>query len=338
MDRVKEEHYKRYGWEVSEENLKTLPDSAPQAAKDLAKWLTLEGRRRSLTEWLGYVRDDSRIHGKFWHIGSWTGRMAHTSPNQANIAAPFHGDPKSPVEEVKAKYDADLRGLWQATPGHWLVGTDLDAAQLRVLSCVAKAKKLADFLTKGDKALGTDAHSMNKIILGSVCKDREVAKTFIYGLTFGMGVPKAAEILSCSLAEAKIALDKFYAEMPELRHLQELKIPADVSKGYFIGLDGRHVPCDSAHLMMAGYLQSGESVIAKHWVIKWRTKARAEGLWFKHVDFVHDEVQVEVKTEEDGYRLIQLQKEAMEEVNKELNLFCPMDIEGKLGKTWRDSH
>ena len=49
------EHYKRYGWEVSEANLQTLPKGAPQAAKDLTKWLTLEGRRRSLEEWLGSV-------------------------------------------------------------------------------------------------------------------------------------------------------------------------------------------------------------------------------------------------------------------------------------------
>ena len=38
----KEEHYKRYGWEVNEENLSTLPATAPQAARDLTKWLTLE--------------------------------------------------------------------------------------------------------------------------------------------------------------------------------------------------------------------------------------------------------------------------------------------------------
>lgn len=175
----KAEHYARYGWEVSEDNLSTLPSGAPQAAKDLTKWLTLEGRRRSLTEWLGYVQEDSRIHGKFWHIGSWTGRMSHTNPNQANIASPFHGDPKTPVEEVKARYDSKLRALWQATPGNWLVGTDLDGAQLRVLASIMKSETWRDAILKGDKKAGTDIHSMNRIALGPVCKDRDTAKTFI---------------------------------------------------------------------------------------------------------------------------------------------------------------
>lgn len=154
----------------------------------------------------------------------------------------------------------------------------------------------------------------------------------------GASIPKIAEILGCSTKQASEANDSFLSAFPELRRLKELKIPSDVSRGYFIGLDGRKVMCDSSHLMLAGYLQNGESVIAKHWVVKWRTKAKAEGLWFKHVDFVHDEVQVEVKTEADGHRLIQLQKEAMEEVNKDLRLFCPMDIEGKLGRNWEESH
>lgn len=332
------EHYKRYGWEVSEANLQTLPKGAPQAAKDLTKWLTLEGRRRSLEEWLGYVKEDSRIHGKFWHIGSWTGRMAHTNPNQANIAAPFHGTPETPVEEVKDRYDSRLRSLWQATPGHWLVGTDLDAAQLRVLSCVMESATWRDAIMKGDKSKGTDIHSVNKSVLGSVCKDRDTAKTFIYAFLLGAAIPKIAEIFGCSTKEATTAYNQFLDAFPELKRLKELKIPTDASRGYFTGLDGRKVHCDSTHLMLAGYLQSGESVIAKHWVVRWRTMAKAEGLWFKHIDFVHDEVQVEVKTEEDGHRLIAIQKLAMDEVNKDLNLFCPMDIDGTLGRNWGESH
>lgn len=172
-------HYQKYGWTTSEKNLETLPASAPQAAKDLAKWLTLEGRQQSLKEWLGCVnRDDSRIHGKFWHIGAWTQRMAHTAPNQANIFSAFSGEPKSPVEEIKSRYDWYLRNLWQAEPDKWLVGTDAEGIQLRILTHYMRSETWKKAILAGKKEEGTDIHSMNMKALGSVCRDRDTAKTF----------------------------------------------------------------------------------------------------------------------------------------------------------------
>ena len=179
MDKL--EHYKRYGWKMSEANLATLPESAPQAAKDLAKYLTIEGRRRSLVEWLGHVKEDSRIHGKFWNIGSWTHRMAHTEPNQGNIFSAFTDKPKTAVEEVKAEYDYTLRSLWQATPGKVLVGTDAEGIQLRVLTHYMRSEVWRKAITSGVKEEGTDVHTMNMKALGSVCRNRDAAKTFKQG-------------------------------------------------------------------------------------------------------------------------------------------------------------
>ena len=73
------------GWAVNEDNLSTLPDNAPAGARKLAQWLTLEGRRSSLVEWMGQVQGDGRIHGTTLHIGAWTQRCAHKNPNTANI-------------------------------------------------------------------------------------------------------------------------------------------------------------------------------------------------------------------------------------------------------------
>ncbi len=66
----------KQGWKVNENNLETLPPSAPAPARLLSKRILLEARRRTLTEWIELVRD-GRIHGKFYAIGAWTHRMAH---------------------------------------------------------------------------------------------------------------------------------------------------------------------------------------------------------------------------------------------------------------------
>ena len=176
----KAEHYKRYGYTCSEENLKTLPADVPQGVKDLTKWLTLEGRRSSLQEYLNVVDPtDSRIHGKFWHIGAWTHRMSHSNPNQANIPASFHGDPKTGVEEIKAKYDSPIRSLFTVEEDEWLVGCDADGIQLRVLAHYMDDPEFTKALESGDKSKGTDVHTLNMKKLGKVCKDRDTAKTFI---------------------------------------------------------------------------------------------------------------------------------------------------------------
>src|SRR6266550_514158 len=59
------------GWKICEENLETLPPSAPPAARLLAKRILLESRRRTLTEWLALVTPESPIHGRFYRKEAW---------------------------------------------------------------------------------------------------------------------------------------------------------------------------------------------------------------------------------------------------------------------------
>lgn len=332
----KKEHFEFYGWKVNEFNLSTLPKDAPEGAKRLAEWLTLEGRRSSLTEWLGCVSEDNRIHGKFWNIGAWTHRMSHSAPNQANIFSPFHGEPRNSVEKIKSDYDRDLRALW--TTDKVLVGTDASGIQLRILCHYMESEEYRKAILEGSKADGTDIHNLNRRALGLEHLTRDDAKTFIYAFLLGAGIAKIASILRTNTKQAREAMENFYASLPELKQLKSKKIPSDAGRGYFVGLDGRKVLCDSEHLMLAGYLQNGEAVITKRWIVEWRKMATEAGLWFKHVDYVHDEVVCETLTEEDGLRLMEIQRKAMEKVSEDLNLFCPMDIEGDIGKTWVDVH
>lgn len=182
---AKKEQLKTYGWAVNEDNLNTLPANAPDGAKALAEWLTLEGRRSSLVEWLGQVKDDGRIHGSIISIGAWTGRCAHKNPNTANIASVFHGKADTPVKVVKEKYDSDLRSCWTVPDGSWLVGCDADGIQLRVLADYLwrhfDATEYADAIISGKKEDETDIHNVNKRALGLNSATRDDAKTFNLG-------------------------------------------------------------------------------------------------------------------------------------------------------------
>jgi DNA polymerase-1 len=161
--------------------------------------------------------------------------------------------------------------------------------------------------------------------LGPVCKDRDTAKTFIYAWLLGAGIAKVAQILNCKNNEAKEAVTSFLNRITGLKYLKEEVIPRDANRGYFIGLDGRAVICDSEHLMLAGYLQNGESVIMKRANVLWRNRLLKEKIPFKQVDFVHDEWQTEVPDDlELATYIAKIQADSIRQVGEDLKLNCPM--------------
>lgn len=332
------EYFKFYGWKVNETNLMTLPEDAPEAAFSLAEWLTLNGRLKALEERLREYEDDERIHTNFWHIGAWTHRMSHSAPNLANISSPFHGEPKNAVERVKAEYDDDMRRMFDVEDG-WLVGTDAESIQLRILAHYLRNDDYVQAIVSGRKEDETDIHNLNRRALGLDHLTRDHAKTFIYAWLLGAGVNKVSRILSCNMATAKEAVDNFIESTDGLAALKSGQIKRDARRGYFVGLDGRKVLCDSDYLMLAGYLQNGESVVMKHANILWRHWADRAKLNYKQVNFIHDEWQTQVYGSRDAAEYLgHLQCKALEEVGKRLEAYCPMAGETRIGKNWLDTH
>jgi len=338
-EKEKEEHYKRYGWKCNEKNLETLPSSAPESAKKLTQWLTLAGRKSSLEEWLGVLGADGKIHGTFWHIGAWTHRMSHSKPNQANIPSvwPAEVSPKNAVEEIKEEYDSKLRECFEASP--WLVGTDAEGIQLRILAHLMNSPTYIKAVEEGDKDLGTDVHTLNMKSLGSVCRSRDAAKTFIYAWILGASNPKIAEILECTSAQAKEAVNNFLEALPELKKLKDFQVKRDAKRGYFVGLDGRKVPCTSEHLMLAGYLQNGEAVVMKHATIEWLSQLEKTSIDFSLLNLVHDEWQTRVGGSfSDAEYVGQAQVKALEDTGKKLNLNIKITGQYSVGKNWKETH
>lgn len=331
--------FAKYGWMCNESNLKTLPEDAPEGAKNLATWLTLEGRRSSLVEWLGHVRDDGRIHGRFTHIGAWTGRMAHSAPNQANIPAAYHGDPKTAVDAVKARYDGPMRALWGVEKGNWLVGTDAAGIQLRILAHLMQSDEYVQAIVSGRKDEGTDIHNLNRKALGFDHVTRDMAKTYVYAYLLGAGPAKVAEILKVNHRMAADAMDRFTQNIDGLAKLKGQVIPYVAKRGWFKGLDGRKVPVPSEHKALAGMLQSGEAIVVKNWCIDWTTRAKKEGIRFKLINIVHDETQTEViGSKEDAERLSQIQAQSMIDTGVRLGVYCPLASESAIGVTWEQTH
>lgn len=312
--------YKKVGWKVNETNLQTLPDTAPTPAKTIAKRILLESRRRTLVEWLELARQPSeRIHGRFQHIGAWTHRMSHQNPNTANI----------PTEQKL--FGKEMRSLWSAPSDRLLVGVDAEGIQLRVLAHYIEDEEFTNALVNGRKQDGTDPHSLNKRVIGDICKHRQNAKRFIYALVLGAGLDKLAEVLECSKEEAQEAVSRIMERYQGWSELKKTQVASDAKRGYFQGFDGRYVriPGESAgerkHLMLSGYLQNGEAIVMKKACVHWHERLTKEKVPFKFVDFVHDEWQTETVNDLDVAKYIaQVQADSIKWAGEQLNLKCPM--------------
>jgi hypothetical protein len=339
------DHFKVYGWSVNEDNLATLPDKAPAGAKKLAQWLTLEGRRSSLVEWIGQVRDDGRIHGRTQHIGAWTGRGSHKSPNTANISSvwPDNRPACTPVEEIKKEYDTDMRSCWEVPNGSWLVGVDAEGIQLRILGDQLwkhfGERDYADAIVAGRKEDETDIHNVNKRALLLPHLTRDDAKTFIYAWVLNAGLPKIASILKTNVGKATNARNNFEASIKGLKPFKDQVLPAISQQSWFKGYDGRKVVVPSLHKTLAGILQNGEAVVMKHSQLKWAKDLKADGVHFKPLTWVHDEWQTEVVgTREDADHVRKVQIRSIEWAGRELGFRCQLDGSGSIGLNWAETH
>lgn len=328
--------FRVYGWKVNEANLETVPEDAPEAVKTLVQWLLLDSRRSTLEEWFNaYNEATGRIHGHFNNIGAWTQRMSHQAPNMANIPS---ADSKYHAEDLKAmaKYwGTEMRSCWIAPEGKVLVGVDADGIQLRVLAHYMNDEEFTHALVNGNSDDGTDAHSLNAKRLGGIPRPR--AKTFIYAWLLGAGFGKVGSILDVSMSEARSRVASFIESYPGLERVKKELIPSDAKRGYFIGLDGRYVPQTSTHLMLAGYLQNGESLIMKKANQLWRAELFKLKIPFKQVNFVHDEWVVETYPQYADV-VSEVLAQAIVDAGVYFKLNCPLAGSGEVGKTWYDIH
>lgn len=325
-------HLSTYGWKVNEENLSTLPDTAPKSARVLAKRILYEARRRTLKEWSELVGDDNRIHGKFQSIGAWTHRMSHQHPNMANVTNEFDTNGK-----VKL-LGKELRQCWTVPKNRLLVGVDAEGIQLRIFAHLVNDPSLIKALVEGKKSDKTDPHSLNKRIIGDTCKTRQAAKRFIYALFLGGGLPKLAEILETSLSEAKEAVDRVMRQYSRWQSLKEFEIPRDSRRGWFTGVDGRRVrilgdtQSEREHLWMSGQLQNGEKVIIATAAVAAAPLIKQYDAHF--VDIVHDEYQVECPNDFTvALEVAKILDNQIRMAGVNLGLNCPL-----AGSYWNDDH
>jgi len=287
-------------------------------AKMFSRYFLLQKRTGLLKSWIKECQEDGRVRGKVLTLRTVTGRMAHHSPNMAQVPA------------VYSPYGKECRSLWTVTnpDTHVLVGTDASSLELRCLAHYLDDRGYINEVVNGD------IHTANQRAAG--LKTRDQAKTFIYAFLYGAGPVKLGQIVGGGAAQGANLIKRFLDNVPNLKTLRE-NIQEAAKAGPIRGVDGRLLQIRSVHSSVNTLLQGAGAIICKEWLIHMDKYIREVGVDVKLVASIHDEYQFEV-AKKDVNRFGLITKSAMKDAERSLKIKCPLDCEYKAGRTWGETH
>ena len=287
-------------------------------AQQISEYLLLQKRTAQISSWIDSVAEDGRVHGRVLTLRTITGRMAHTSPNMAQVPAGY------------SPYGEECRSCWtvENKETHSLVGTDASGLELRGLAHFMNDQNFIKEVLDGD------VHTANQKMAGLETRDQ--AKTFIYALMYGAGAAKIGSVVGGSSKEGEKLIQRFMKNMPKFNLLKRNLNDAAMS-GKIKGLDGRLLHIRSPHAALNTLIQGAGAVICKQWLVQMTDKIKREGLDARLVASIHDEYQFEVNNK-DIDRFGEITNTSIKEVEDIYKLRCPLDSEYKVGKKWAETH
>jgi DNA polymerase I-like protein with 3'-5' exonuclease and polymerase domains len=331
---------------VDDDVLEILGEKYPEA-KVLAEYQLLKKILGQLADgkeaWLNHCRlyGDGRIHGQVITNACISGRCSHRSPNMAQIPSVGHA------------FGAECRALFYA-PDNWLlVGTDASGLELRALGAWLAHFDGGEY-AKLVSTESFDIHTYNAKLFGIFSGEgdipkatRDLSKRLIYALLYGAGAKKVGSVIDISATEqeqyeiGKRTIETFYKNLPAIKKLKDKIDERITTKGYLIGIDGRHLQIRSRHSALNQLLQStGAISVKKATTILYNDLNQAGLRWgidYAFVAHVHDEIQALVKPE--YVRVFKdMSIDSFRKSGEYFKLLCPFTGEAREGKNWMETH
>ena len=300
---------------VNEEVLKNID---MKEAQMFSRYLLLQKRVSQIKSWIELCGEDNKVHGRVMTLKTVTGRMAHNSPNMAQIPA------------IYSPYGKECRECWTVSDAsrYTLVGTDASSLELRCLAHYMNDTNFTNELLTGD------IHTSNMRMAGLT--DRDQAKTFIYAFLYGAGPAKIGKVVGGDAKQGQKLVNRFLSNMPALKNLRN-KVQEASEKGYIKGLDGRVFQIRSPHSALNTLLQGAGAIVCKQWLVCMIDMITATGIDAKLVASIHDEYQFEVN-HKDVQKFGDITKKSIKITQEILNINCSLDSEWKAGLTWASTH
>lgn len=328
--------------------------------KQVVKWLSLRNRQSVLRSWLDNPR--LKYDGR---IGAGRTGIASTHRQKHKVVV------NVPKADPKVLLGYEFRDLWGSEDGFLIAAADAAALEGRVQGhyCFkydngATAKELldGDVHSKNCMAFYGDIYPKVASLYKSPDFDKEnpewkpyrsKSKNGYYAIMYGAAAPKVASTLGIPETHGKRALDAFWEANPgtaELKTALETYWQTTGKSKYLPAIDGRVLLTRKKSALLNTIFQSCGGIAMDYaccfmdrWLggIKFDDLRRPyylyKGAIVRRIGYFHDEVEFECEAcvaEE----VSTMMERAIKVAGEHLKIKIPLAGEGKVGKTWKETH
>ncbi|MGL5151319.1 MAG: DNA polymerase I [Clostridium sp.] len=277
---------------------------------------------------------DGCIHSSFNQTVTSTGRLSSTEPNLQNI--PIKYEMGRAIRKVFIPFNSD----------DILMSFDYSQIELRVLANMAQDKNMIDAFNEHSDIHTKTASEVFKTQLDEVTPImRSRAKAVNFGIVYGISDFSLAQDLNITKKEASQYMDIYMDRYPNIQSFLDNQIEMAKDNGFVLTVLNRRryipemrssnkiVKALGSRLAMNAPIQGSAADIIKIAMIRVFNKLREENLESKLILQVHDELILNVKSNE-VEKVADLVKTEMESV---LTLDVPLEVDMHTGKTWYEA-
>lgn len=231
------------------------------------------------TSYLDLADDNSLIHASILQHGTKTGRFSYANPNLQNI-------PKDEPEEN----EYCVRGCFIPDEGNIFLSLDYSQQEYRLMLDYAGEMRVIKEVMGGK--------DLHQAIADMARVSRKQAKTLSFGILYGSGPAKVAEMLGITLSEAKRLRDNYLLALPKVDKLISDVIQKNRQRGYVRNWYGRKLrnTYDNSYKAPNHLIQGGCGDIIKVAMVKIFEQLKNTGIKMRLQ--VHDQLVFEGSREE----------------------------------------
>lgn len=273
-----------------------------------------------------------RIHTSFNQTTTATGRLASSDPNLQNIPTDTTG------------YGIEIRAAFKPEPGHVFISADYSQIELRVLAYLSQDENLLQAFAQGVDIHSQTAARLFDMPLEQVTNaQRQIGKRINFSILYGLTPYGLSKDLDIPFSQAKIYIDKYFAQYPKVSVWMEQIIVDTKHQGYVSTLFGRrrYIPAiheknrpmyEEARRMAINTVAQGTAAeIMKLGMITLSKKLKELGLG--HIVLqIHDELLISAPREH-AHEIEQLAKEVLSHV---VSWNVPLEVTTRIGDDWKE--